>query len=68
MYNFLNPKIRTLSSSLLLLLMNKLTNSISQLQVNTKQKTKAKKKERENSRTLSIDNETRKKNYLNEKQ
>jgi hypothetical protein len=67
MYNFLNPKIRTLSS-LLLLLMNKLTNSISQLQVNTKQKTKAKKKERENSRTLSIDNETRKKNYLNEKQ
>jgi hypothetical protein len=67
MYNFLNPKIRTLSS-LLLLLMNKLTNSISQLRVNTKQKTKAKKKERENSRTLSIDNETRKKNYLNEKQ
>jgi hypothetical protein len=63
MYNFLNPKIRTLSS-LLLLLMNKLTNSISQLQVNTKQKTKAKKKERENSRTLSIDNETRKKKLL----
>jgi hypothetical protein len=48
MYNFLNPKIRTLCvyKSLLLLLMNKLTNRISQLQVNTKQKTKAKKKEK----------------------
>jgi hypothetical protein len=51
MYNFLNPKIRTLSS-LLLLLMNKLTNSISQLQVNTKQKTKAKKRKRKQSNVI----------------